>query len=1158
MRMKSLVVTLIIFFCSSILRGQVDLQSGNLNYDISFFDYKDNKSGLSTSVGLGYDSDGGIRVSKNASSVGQNWFLIAGGYIGRNQNGEPDDQKTEFPIVIDNYYTYDAKVAFLEEGGGSVNDYYNNYFPNGFMYSEYITNSGNQLPKELAFIPIFKGNMDKRYKMTRRALADREQDVFVFSFNGYSGQFVIGRDKNIVKLDDNNLKIAFTTKNMENLGIRTRIDGFTITDPSGIIYVFKDLELDEVCNVSKMNDDGGGDFVLINTGVEPIGKFTVQKWLLTEVISPINDQKIVFQYQDQNVDYLAGKDVSYNKTDRIESIQIFHLRSKSKLKRLNNILLPDNHKISFNYNYLERVDMPSDYALKSITKSYNNEIIDELELEHDYFYRNGTLPYNVNITHNESKPLLRLALRAVQKKSFGKTEPKYEFDYYRSLGVNDEKDIVPPRLSFSQDAWGYYNKSSILPVVTDANKGQIRDFLLNLQNREIFIDAAKLGLLKSIKNPYGGLTIFEYEQNRSIDTDNPNVEKNYGGVRVSKVITKDIDNSNPDIVTTYKYTLENGATSGWGYESAIYGNSKEIKVYNPGSAYKYGGFQKSELSTSISKVFYKTFAKKVLNTLVAQSTVKAVRAGAKVGAAATGSSIIMPLIGIVISLCIDGLFNLANPYDYMYPSNIYLAPLNSNMLPLQYSRVEVSNSSLLGGIGKEVSEFSRPGNIRQTIPALLPPFSSKQRFATWKYGIPTTTTIFDNNDKMKSQKTFEYNFFEPTVSAQFNNSAKFDVSNFHNGQWDFYSSTITETSFQIDQYTPLVGRALLRKITEKNISNQNVVTTNISHFDENVNKINFANSSKDSKKNDLLSVTYFVNDYSDITPAIAQMRQKNMINIPIATFKYLLKNGIYYLLDGVIDEHIILNNGEIRIGKKYTFESKTPLVVPNVLSFGGNQLVPAGGLFKLKESFLYDNVGALVQMINSGGQINSKIYDYNQRLLVAEVINADMEDIAYTSFETNQGNRWTYDNTSISQEISALTGKKYFTFSNNFITGKVNINKKSIVSFWATKNSNINISNAVLKNTGATIKDWTYFEYEVSNTSIITISGSGSIDELRCYPTNAKMSTTAYDATKGKTSICDINNRVMYYEYDNLGNLVREKDSDGNILKTYEYHFKNN
>lgn len=64
------------------------------------------------------------------------------------------------------------------------------------------------------------------------------------------------------------------------------------------------------------------------------------------------------------------------------------------------------------------------------------------------------------------------------------------------------------------------------------------------------------------------------------------------------------------------------------------------------------------------------------------------------------------------------------------------------------------------------------------------------------------------------------------------------------------------------------------------------------------------------------------------------------------------------------------------------------------------------------------------------------------------------------------------------------------------------------------------------------------------------------IDEVRLLPVSAQMSTYTYNSNKELTSITNANNITTYYEYDSFGRLQALKDHDGNILKTYTYHYK--
>jgi hypothetical protein len=52
------------------------------------------------------------------------------------------------------------------------------------------------------------------------------------------------------------------------------------------------------------------------------------------------------------------------------------------------------------------------------------------------------------------------------------------------------------------------------------------------------------------------------------------------------------------------------------------------------------------------------------------------------------------------------------------------------------------------------------------------------------------------------------------------------------------------------------------------------------------------------------------------------------------------------------------------------------------------------------------------------------------------------------------------------------------------------------------------------------------------------------------------MTTTTYDPLVGITSQCDEGNKIMYYKYDNLLRLKHIEDQEKNIIKIFDYRYK--
>ena len=56
--------------------------------------------------------------------------------------------------------------------------------------------------------------------------------------------------------------------------------------------------------------------------------------------------------------------------------------------------------------------------------------------------------------------------------------------------------------------------------------------------------------------------------------------------------------------------------------------------------------------------------------------------------------------------------------------------------------------------------------------------------------------------------------------------------------------------------------------------------------------------------------------------------------------------------------------------------------------------------------------------------------------------------------------------------------------------------------------------------------------------------------------TTAFITTYTFDTSFGMTSKTDENGRVNSYQYDAFGRLQLIKDKDGNVVKTFEYKYK--
>jgi hypothetical protein len=185
------------------------------------------------------------------------------------------------------------------------------------------------------------------------------------------------------------------------------------------------------------------------------------------------------------------------------------------------------------------------------------------------------------------------------------------------------------------------------------------------------------------------------------------------------------------------------------------------------------------------------------------------------------------------------------------------------------------------------------------------------------------------------------------------------------------------------------------------------------------------------------------------------------------------------------------------------------------------------------------------------------IWDESYNTLLAQCNNTDSTNVAFTSFETSAKGRWTYNTLGVVSDTTAPTGNHAYNLATASISrGLLTSSTTYIVSYWTKSATSYTVSGSTSVKQGKTIKGWTFYEHTITGVATAAISGTGSIDEVRLYPSTAQMISYTYSPLVGITSQCDADNMITYYFYDALGRLAWIKDQDKNIVKTVQYHFK--
>lgn len=1167
------------------VNAQVHLQTGAAQFSLPLYAYNDANNRIGFDITLHYIDGNGLKVNEIASSVGTGWALQFGGEIVRVQNGEADDQYQ--PVN----YSYGP-------------DYTQNYYPNGFLYAEAEYHPSIPVKNGASFVPNFASKQD--FRPRKIYLADREQDVFQASFNGRTGDFVIGKNGVIQLLNDAKLKIEMLQENMAP-SIRTTISGFAITDENGIKYVFKDRELSEVVKYDRVQLLEGPimpavDFdpfnywgkswgshanALIGRG---IGKFVVSKWFLSEISNPLTNKRIVFKYEDYNVE--TNGDVSFQKAKNDATVATYSMsvpKMKGISKRITSIACSPKESVNFNYNSLPRQDVPYDKSLSNIEIVYGESVRYKWQFTLGYTGRNTILPLTylpgpISSGGFEETPYLRLCLLSVQKHGSGTAaESPYEFAY--NMGnPNNESDRIPARFSFFHDHWGYSNAalSVWLNLSHEEYSNALPDAIFGGKYGEVVNDPimkrgavdklARNGILKSIKYPSGGTLLFDYEQNTAYYN---NTNFQMGGVRVKQTVVFDGVDHSKDIVTDYRYADGNNNSSGWGYEPAVYTRDQDITVYKSGGPI--GAMNFAGVPALMPKV------SNVILILISK--------GGRTASCSAGQAMLANGLSVIgafaVTIFLQELYNLlfSAPYQNFTTHITYSEPINyGNPLPFQYKRVEVRSSAQANN-GKTVYEFTSPSLTDRPleVPAAAYPYANKQRSAGWVYGLPKSVTVLDKDNHPQKRTENSYNHIVNALTSNDFISQKWSPLRLVYRGLSFENDYVArpETDhIASDYYYPLTGRTELVEQKEYvyNRSGSYAMISTKYYYNNNwqVSLIKTHNAKGELIENR----TYYPADYS-LAGAIQTMKNQNILAVPVATQTFITKPSGKYLIGGSVNEYGVAPNGDVKLYKTYQYENATP-VPESAVAFSPSQLIPNTAYYKEKGKITYD-AGGLPSLVTADTREASSIYDYEGKLATATIVNAAADEVAYTSFEAENKGNWTYDVQSIRTGFAPM-GRKYFEAKPGYCLGTGNLNPlgKYVLSFWCTGGlpsltkiqgapPNVHYSPVdatLLKTYANRTTGWTYYEYEVTNTANLSLDngclqvGNGVaypailIDEVRLYPAKARLATINYAPLIGKTSECDVNGRITYYEYDGLGRLKTVRDENRHVLKAYEYNLK--
>lgn len=575
----------------------------------------------------------------------------------------------------------------------------------------------------------------------------------------------------------------------------------------------------------------------------------------------------------------------------------------------------------------------------------------------------------------------------------------------------------------------------------------------------------------------------------------------------------------------------------------------------------------------------------------------------------TPLAIIAVVVDVVASI-INIVFTCFHDFSKTVTSTVFLNyDLNGvSPLPTQFKRVEVVEGS--GTIGKTIHEFTNSDDYPIWEP-LNTSFSAKQRFAPWAYGLPKLTSVYDASGNKIKETENVYNFntvyldahcFAPhldrrtllkkplqlkSVKCLVKKSSSQRITDWRNpGIYNTSFSQTPDENMEVESYDLYTGRVELNASYErtypvgdptKYVQHATEYVYNDENYEPKIIRTQQSNG-KYLQKNLYYSID-FVKNYGQCrtlttqtttNPEIIRLVQNNILSMPVEVSEQLYdpQYGFYKYLSDKATLFTSLTNGDIKPAKtiegRFSQPGDRASIWESDIHSGDYYLAapllnpanPAPSFYKQTQAYTYDPSGNLIGVKDEGGRSVANVYEYNDKYVAASVVNADpvIDNVGYTSFESNGFGGWSFSGGGPVYSGNAITGSRSFVLVSNTLTKSLTASKTYTLSFW-TNTSGFTVTGGSQTKSGPTLNGFTYYEYDVpQGTATVSISGTADIDELRIYPKVARMRSVTYDPLIGKTSECDENNRITYYEYDNLGRLRFIKDEGKNIIKMYEYN----
>lgn len=446
-----------------------NLNKGIPNISIPIHTIK-TKNGLEIPISLDYVSKG-IKVDELASNVGLGWVLSSIGVItieNENESKYNIGNELKQPILdLANQKIFSHSIGMT-------------------MHNEVFTLIDQLLTTNTPTVP----------------------EIYHINCFGIKGSFIIDSQNKIHNIPASELEVSMSN------------DGQTISvrDGKNNIYIFKKY----------------GDVLQAERGINNPSTSHPNSFFALKKIELNNNEIIEFEHSMNNLGYSELKNIEfkYNQTKYSSAKDAiinppytycvpsdFPRNTKGTIRgRSTNFTMQSikygNQQVKFTYSdqegyYIDntkyRRDISNAKAIRKIEVLDNNTVISTYDLNYNYFKSDG----------GDSDKHYRLKLNEIVKNG----NENHSFEY-------NENVKLPPRLSYSQDAWGYFNGKNNSTLLPKLNVGQGNNSI-NLEGADRGLGSvaqASAFLLNKITYPTKGYTEFKYERDTKFNSSSQTIE----------------------------------------------------------------------------------------------------------------------------------------------------------------------------------------------------------------------------------------------------------------------------------------------------------------------------------------------------------------------------------------------------------------------------------------------------------------------------------------------------------------------------------------------------------------------------------------------------------------------------------------------------------